>query len=216
MSKTSDFVNRQASLYKIYFFFQNKMEDLANKPMWPRRNLYFLTFFLYTCFVVSSFIIPDTIAFGEWLSFAFTFSMMQMVETALFLRFENWQNFILLCLSLLIASVLPSFQIFLVMQGDFSVQSQNMCGYIYMLKELILYFFHRGSFLKTSLFFKAHIVVIIVWIILEFLCQFVVTDLESDKNFLTKMFCILRLSPLFCMGCFTFLRMTKGVNDQIK
>ena len=73
-------VKLNAFAYKILGVCQiDTMDEISVKPVWPLRNLFFVTFFLYACFAASVFIIPDSISSGESLSFAFTFSMIQMV-----------------------------------------------------------------------------------------------------------------------------------------
>ena len=192
------------------------MDEIVGRPVWPRRNLFFVSFFLYACFSVSVFVIPDSIASGESLSFAFTFSMMQMVEVALFLRFENWSHFLLLCLSLSTASVLPSLQIFLVMQGQYSMQIQNICGYVYMLKELVLFSMSRGNLINIPYLQRAHYIVLTVWVLVETSFLFLTSEFESEKNVSLKMLYLLRLTPLFCMAGFTLVRMTKGSQNDPK
>ena len=195
----------------MYFILLQRMDDTSSRPTWPRSNLFCLVFFLYICFVVCTFIIPDNIASGEWLSFAFTFSMMQMVEVSLFVRYEDLQHRLLLCISLLVASVLPSLQIFLVMQGEYSTQAQNICGYVYMFKELLIWFFCKTHLHKTSFLLKAYLLVVLWWIIMEIIFYSISEDMENEKNTAQKILCVTRLTPFFCTACFTCLRMTKGV-----
>jgi hypothetical protein len=186
------------------------MDEIVSRPIWPRRNVSFVTLFLYGCFFVSVFVIPDSISSGESLSFAFTFSMMQMVEVALFMRFESLYNFLFLVLSLSTACVLPTLQIFLVMQGEYSVDIQNICGYIYMFKELMLFFMSKGNLDKRPNLHRAHILVLSVWGVFEAVFIFIESDFENEKNSMEKLMKISRLTPLFCMAFFTLLRMTKG------
>jgi hypothetical protein len=141
---------------------------------------------------------------------------MQMVEVALFLRFENWSHFLLLCLSLSTASVLPSLQIFLVMQGEYSMQIQNICGYVYMLKELVLFSMSRGNLINIPYLQRAHYIVLTVWVLVETSFLFLTSEFESEKNVSLKMLYLLRLTPLFCMACFTLVRMSKGLQNDPK
>lgn len=208
-------VKLNAFAYKILGVCQiDTMDEISVKPVWPLRNLFFVTFFLYACFAASVFIIPDSISSGESLSFAFTFSMIQMVEVSLFMRFESWLNFFLLCLSLVTASVLPTMQIFLVMQGEYSQLIQNICGYVYMSKELVLVFTSRSIFMKSHNLRRAHIVVLSVWVIFEILFLVLIGELEYEKNTWQKLLCLARLTPFFCMACLTFLRMTKCIQNE--
>jgi hypothetical protein len=186
------------------------MDEISSRPIWPRLNVICVTLFLYAAFVVSVFVIPDNIFSGESLSFAFTFSMMQMVEVAVFMRLTNVKNLLLLLLSLLTASVLPIVQIYLVMNGEYSMHTQNVCGYIYMFKELVLFYVSRGNLNKTSYLYRAHFVVLTVWGVLEGVFYFIRADFEYELSTPQKLFSVARLTSFFCLACFTLLRMTKS------
>ena len=47
-------------------------------------NMKLFVFFLYIGFCIASFVIPDSVAFGESLCFAFSYAMVQVLEVALF------------------------------------------------------------------------------------------------------------------------------------
>jgi hypothetical protein len=175
---------------------------------WPRQNIFFVSIFIFTCFCVSAFVIPESISFGESLCFAFTFSMMQMVELGLFLRHDGWKNSCVLCMSLCSGCVLPSVQIYLVMQGEYTSPFENICGYLYMVKEILLFLLVRNSLQKVLV--RVHLMIIVIWTVSEII--FLILSVESySKDTLDKVIYVLRLSPLFCMAFLTLVRMTNMV-----
>jgi hypothetical protein len=93
---------------------------------------------VYIGFIVTVFVIPDHIAFGESLCFAYTYNMMQVMQ----LRHFKHNKYALIT-GVVFAFAAPTTQIFLVMVGGYNASLDKVFGELYMCKEIILYMFMR-------------------------------------------------------------------------
>jgi hypothetical protein len=173
---------------------------------WQHWKLICVSCFLYIAFCVSCVIIPDSIHFGESLCFAYIFSMMQMIEVAFFIRGDNLLSLVLMCVTLFTASVMPTTQIFLVMEGGYSKETRDMYSYVYMLKEVVLHIVMRYNAVKAPCISRAtYAFIVCIWAITETVFYFSVGDneYESDRGAFNKAVIAARLAPQFFMAFIT-------------
>ena len=186
------------------------MEEPNPMGIWPTRTACVVSS-IYVCFVVCCFAIPGSIRFGCSLAFAYTFSMLQMVEVTTFMRIQSLQSTAFACISLLTACVIPSIQILMVMYPDgYTRHTDDTYGYIYGVKELVVYVLIRRR-TKTRLFQKTHVTAVCVWIFILIFYHLCFVRVVEDMAYtipLDQIGCLIKFSPVF-MVSYTVIQLTE-------
>jgi hypothetical protein len=159
-------------------------------------NMQKFAFFLYGGFCIASFFIPDSVGFGESLSFAYTYAMVQVLEVGLFTGSTHF-----VVIGIVFASVLPTLQILQGLQNSYTVNIDNIYGELYMAKEIILYSIKRNSYTHRSNLEKSTkdsiaSWLVCVWAILDLVFWFTDTN-AAYKTMIQKSMYIARFSPVF-------------------
>jgi hypothetical protein len=174
---------------------------------WRRKKPIFLSIFLYSFFIVSALVIPESVSFGPSLCFAYVFSMIQMLEVAVFMQSENILSSVLMFITLFTATIMPTMQMYQVMTGYYSKELGEQYGYLYMTKEIVLHAAAVFTSAKVVSISKIHsIIVVLIWICSETLFFILTTD-ELIYGY-ENLVCIARLTPQFYMATLTLVRMS--------
>lgn len=172
--------------------------------IYNHKKTVFVSLFLYGCFGVSALIIPQSVSFGPSLCFAYVFSMIQMIEVAVFMQRESLVSSVLMCMTLFTACVLPTMQIYQVMTGEYSTELGDIYSYIYMGKEVILHVTIRYTGFKTVYMSATHSVgIFLLWLCIETL--FFVLTVDEIISGYENVVCIARLTPQFYMAALTLV-----------
>jgi hypothetical protein len=161
-------------------------------------NMKLFVFFLYIGFCIASFAIPDSVAFGESLCFAYSYAMVQVLEVALFTG-----NAKFLVIGIVFASVLPTLQILQGLQNSYTTLIDNIYAELYMSKEIILYMLQRNRHSNGAIDRQGHDSIVTLFVYIWILMDLIFWTLETNaayKTFLQKSIYIARFSPVYWMA----------------
>lgn len=174
---------------------------------WQPRRIVFIFMFLYICFCVSCFVIPDSISLGMQLCFAYTFSMIQLIEVTGLMRGESQRSALLMCVTLVTGTVMPTMQILSVMEGWQSVTMADIFGYVYMIKEVVVQVVIKDNTSRVPGITRVHAMLVVgLWVFSETVFRIFGGSIVSDEGPIDKIVYIVRMSPHFYM---TFISITR-------
>ena len=161
-------------------------------------KLAFVNLFFYACFCVSCVLIPDSILMGHSLCFAYTFGMVQMVEVAMFLHDDNFYSTISMVIALLCGSVLPTFQMYMVMMG-FGLQpdTDSVFEYVYTCKTIFVYVSTRVRYTTTPFSVSSTDRVNITILALCVCIKYIFSLRDAWFDYVLVVETVLRFSPIF-------------------
>jgi hypothetical protein len=167
--------------------------------------------FFYICFAVSCFSISEAIPYSAPLAFCYTFGFVQVIQICPFIRLSGIYNIICMNITLFTGCVMPTFQIYMVMQGMSSDEINRYFGCIYLLKEMILYIATRAKYGKydptnpiLSTTDKVTCLGVLIWIVFNYMTPYIPGDmLQCDDATIKKIGEVLYFSPAFCFASMT-------------
>jgi len=181
--------------------------EIINSPTttWSAKMACVITC-IYVCFVVSCFAVPESIPCGPSLAFAYTFTMLQMVEVAIFLRVDSIQNTLFAAISLLVGCVVPTVHILTAMEhGIHGQYVDNVCGHIYFLKELVVYVIIRRRS-RMPLIRRTHVTTMLLWVVVEILFHVFIVRIAEDFHYeipIRSLASLIRSTPVFILSFVT-------------
>lgn len=152
---------------------------------------------IFVFFMVTVFLIPDSIPFAESLCFAYTFGIIQAMEVVLMKG-----NTLCVTIGFVFACILPATQFLLVMGGVYSESTDHSYVEVYMLKELFMYLFHR--FHRKSISHRVVMdttvcVLMGMWVLIDVLIWMNYLQMVETATIM-KLANIVRFSPVFLMA----------------
>ena len=190
-------------------------ECSITRPIVLRPNLFFTVGFLYVLFCVICVIIPNWVDFGQCLCFAFTFSMIQMLQVGIFMRTESIHSFCLMALTLVTGCIFPTMQMYAVIQKEYSVMHNDIFAWLYMLKEMSLCHITapRVTGSRMPCVERAFVMVGVSWMIIETLVYVFVDQIFPSETIFGALSTVVRFSPQFCVALLTLMHLVNK-NDS--
>lgn len=174
---------------------------------WQPRRIIFIFTFMYVCFCYSCFMIPESIPLGDSLCFAYIFSMIQLIEVAGLMRGESIRSAVLMCVTLLTGTVLPTVQILLVMEGMGERGTADIFGYVFILKEVGMHLTMKDNTTRVEGISLVHsVVAVLCWVVSEIAFRIVGGSVVFDTRAVGDAVYIARMSPHLYMALITLTR----------